>query len=128
MKYNLDGRIFASVSNTENGEVGADTLFYYRQTGDIVTAEYSGGSIVSGQLLAQVLDNGQLDMRYHHLNSNGEFMLGKCLSTPQVLADGRLRFKECWQWLSRDMTSGYSEIEEIKDLQPGHPADLHLSQ
>lgn len=123
MKYNLDGKIFVSASNTENGDVKVDTLFYYRQKGNIVSAEYRGGSIVRGQLLAQVLDNGQLDMRYHHLNNKGEFMLGKCLSTPEVLPDGRLRFKESWQWLSGDMSSGYSEIEEIKGAQPGAPAD-----
>lgn len=123
MKYNLDGKIFASVSNTENGEVGVDTLFSFRQEGNVVTAEYRGGTIVRGQLLAQVLENGQLNMRYHHLNIKGEFMLGKCLSTPEVLPGGGLKFKEYWQWLSGDMSSGYSEIEEIKDAQPGAPAD-----
>ena len=113
MHYNLDGKAFRSVSNTDNGDVGADTVFHYRQTADIVTADYSGGGIVAGHLLARVMANGQLDMRYHHLNDQGEFMLGRCLSTPERLADGRLRFKEKWQWLSGDMSSGYSEIEEV---------------
>lgn len=113
MHYNLDGRTFRSVSNTSNGEVSADTLFHYRQTADIVTADYSGGTIVAGHLLARVLANGQLDMRYHHVNDQGGFMLGRCLSTPERLADGRLRFREQWQWLSGDMSSGYSEIEEV---------------
>ena len=113
MHYNLDGKTFRSLSNTDNGEVGADALFHYRQTADIVTADYSGGSIVVGHLIAKVLANGQLDMRYHHLNDKGDFMLGQCLSTPERLADGRLRFKEKWQWLSGDRSSGHSEIEEI---------------
>ncbi len=43
MEYNLEGRIFRSVSNSDNGDVGAQTLFRYRQAADIVTAEYSGG-------------------------------------------------------------------------------------
>ena len=113
MTYNLDGKTFRSLSNTANGEVGAETLFHYRQTADIVTADYSGGSIVIGHLIARVLEDGRLDMRYHHLNRTGEFMLGQCLSTPERLPDGRLRFKENWQWLSGDMSSGYSEIEEV---------------
>lgn len=113
MKYNLDGKIFRLVSNTDNGEVGLDTLFHYHQHGSVVSAEYSGGSVVRGQLLATVLANGQLDMRYHHLNKKGEFMLGKCISTPEFLPDGRLKFKECWQWLSGNMSNGYSEIEEV---------------
>lgn len=113
MDYNLEGKVFRSVANTGNGEVGAETLFRYRQSGEVVTADYSGGSILSGHLIARVLPDGRLDMRYHHLNDRGELMLGKCLSTPERLPDGRLQFKEQWQWLSGDMSSGYSEIEEV---------------
>ena len=113
MNYNLDGKVFRSVSNTGNGDVGSETLFYYRQAADIVTADYRGDSIVAGHLIARVLAGGQLDMRYHHVNDQGELMLGKCLSTPERLPDGRLRLKEQWQWLSGDMSAGYSEIEEI---------------
>ena len=113
MDYNLEGKVFRSISNTNNGEVGADTLFYYRQAGDIVTADYRGGHIRVGHLIATVLADGQLDMRYHHPNDKGDFMLGTCRSTPERLPDGRLRFKETWQWLSGDMSSGSSEIEEV---------------
>jgi hypothetical protein len=113
MDYNLDGKVFRSVSNAANGEVGSETRFHYRQNGSIVTATYQGGEIVSGQLIAKVLANGQLDMRYHHLNSKGELMIGKCLSTPKRTEDGRLRFLEEWQWLSGDLSTGTSEIEEV---------------
>ncbi len=118
MEYNLEGKVFRSISNTGSGEVGADTLFHYHQAADIVTAEYSGGSVVTGHLIARVLADGRLDMRYHHVNDKGDLMLGTCLSTPERLPDGRLRFKEQWQWLSGDMSSGYSEIEEVARLQP----------
>lgn len=113
MEFNLEGKVFRSVSNTDNGEVDADTRFHYRQAGDIVTADYRGGGIKVGHLIARVLAGGQLDMRYHHLNDKGDFMLGTCLSTPDRLPDGRLRFKEQWQWLSGDMSTGSSEIEEV---------------
>jgi hypothetical protein len=118
MTYSLDRKVFRSVSNTDNGDVGADTLFHYRQTDDIVTADYSGGSIVVGHLIAKVLADGRLDMRYHHLNDKGDFMLGTCMSTPDRLPDGRLRFREKWQWLSGDLSSGYSEIEEVAGQGP----------
>jgi len=114
MEYNLEGKVFRSISNTGSGEVGADTLFHYHQAADIVTAEYSGGSVVTGHLIARVLDDGRLDMRYHHVNAGGELMLGTCLSTPRLPADGRLAFSEVWQWLSGDMSSGRSEIEEVR--------------
>ncbi len=42
-------------------------------------------------------------------------MLGKCISTPEVLPDGRIKFHEKWQWLSGDMSSGHSAIEELKN-------------
>ena len=114
MEYNLDGKMFRSISNTANGEVGAETIFRYRQAGEVVTATYDGGGIVSGHLIAKVLANGQLDMRYHHLNAAGDLMLGRCVSTPRRLADGRLAFSEEWQWLSGDMSAGRSEIEEVR--------------
>ncbi len=113
MKYNFDGKLFVSIANTENGEVGEDTLFHYHQDGDIVTAEYEGGSIAKGHLIAKILADGKLDMRYHHMNCNGDLMIGKCLSTPEIMEDGRIKLKEQWQWLSGDMSTGYSEIVEI---------------
>jgi hypothetical protein len=112
MEYNLEGKIFRSATNSENGEVGADTVFHYRQNGNVVWADYEGGDIVKGHLVANVLASGQLDMRYHHINSLGHIMIGKCISTPEMLAGNKMKFKEEWQWLSGDMSSGYSEIIE----------------
>lgn len=112
MEFNLDGRMFRSATNTENGEVGAETVFHYHQKERVVWAEYEGGDIVKGHLVANVLASGQLDMRYHHVNVRGEIMIGKCLSTPELMSDGKLRFKEEWQWLCGDMSSGYSEVVE----------------
>lgn len=112
MQYNLEGKTFRSVTNSENGEVGTDTVFNYHQSNNTVWAEYEGGDIVKGHLIANVLASGQLDMRYHHINRCGEIMIGKCLSTPELMSNGKIRFKEEWQWLSGDLSSGYSEIME----------------
>ena len=114
MKYNLEGKIFRSLSNTNKDEVGEETQFYYHQDGDIVWADYKGGSVLKGHLIANVLDNGILEMNYHHINKEGRLMIGKCLSMPEKLEDGRLKFKEEWQWLSGDCSSGYSEIIEVR--------------
>ncbi|MFM7532702.1 MAG: n-acetylglutamate synthase [Rubrivivax sp.] len=108
----LDGKLFRAVANTANGEVDGQTVFRYAQSGDIVTALYSGGPVVQGQLLAIMGDNGELDMRYHHLNREGQFKIGMCRSVPTWLPDGRIRFDESWQWLSGDQASGRSAIEE----------------
>ncbi len=114
LPFDLDGLTFRSVSNIGSGEVDGATLFYYRQHGAIVSAAYSGGRIVSGHLLARMSPAGELDMRYHHVNTDGELMLGTCRSTPERLPDGRLRFHEAWTWLSGDGSSGRSTIEQAR--------------
>ena len=113
MTISYDGRIFKPVSNSATGEVGDETLFHYHQKGDIVWAEYACGQIHFGSLIAILLDDGSLDMRYQHVNANGELMTGTCRSTPELLPDGRLRLHEKWQWTSGDLSSGQSVIEEI---------------
>ena len=111
--YDLDGRVFRSVGNSPNGEVNAETRFLYRQTGDLVTATYRGGPVVDGHLIARMLPDGSLDMRYHHVNDRGDLMVGTCRSKPERLPDGRLRFHEEWQWLTGDCSAGRSIIEEL---------------
>jgi hypothetical protein len=114
INYDYDGRRFRSVSNSETGEVGAETLFEYHQRGGVVWATYEGGAIRFGTLIATVDEAGALDMRYHHVNAAGELMTGRCRSTPEVLPDGRLRLHERWQWTSGDGSSGESVIEEVR--------------
>ena len=113
MNISYDGRTFRTVSNSETGEVGDGTLFHYHQKENLVWAEYSGGQIRLGTLIAKVLDDGSLDMRYQHINANGDLMTGTCRSTPEPLPDGRIRLHEKWQWTSGDGSSGESVIEEI---------------
>jgi hypothetical protein len=110
---NYHNRYFRSIANSPNGEVSGDTIFHYRQEGDVVWATYRGGAIVFGTLIAKVEADGVLDMRYHHLNQSGELMTGQCRSTPTRLPDGRLRLDEVWQWTSGDRSSGTSAVAEI---------------
>ena len=114
MPINYHNRIFRSLSNTDNGEVGAETTFYYQQKDQIVSATYEGGSIRFGTLIAVVDEAGHLDMRYQHVNGKGELMTGRCHSIPELLPDGRLRLHETWQWTSGDHSAGQSVVEEVK--------------
>jgi hypothetical protein len=110
---NYNGRKFVSVENSGSGEVGAETVFHYHQSGDLVWAEYSGGEIVHGTLIAKMDEAGNLNMLYQHLNKKGDLMTGTCLSTPEVLPDGRYRLHEKWRWTCGDLSSGESVVEEI---------------
>src|ERR1041384_7019050 len=118
---NYNNRKFASIKNSGTGEVGAETVFHYHQKETIVWAEYGGGEIVRGTLIAICNAAGELDMRYQHINKNGELMTGKCFSAPEVLPGGRIRLHEKWQWTSGDLSSGESVIEEIAEPE-GDPA------
>jgi hypothetical protein len=85
-----------------------------KQTGRIVTCRYSGGRIVSGQLITLVDEADRLDMRYHQVNDRGEGITGVCRSTPELLPDGRIRLHEDWRWTSGDGSSGSSLLEEVR--------------
>ena len=113
MKINYNNRKFASVQNSETGEVSSETIFYYHQRDNLVWAEYEGGEIVFGTLIAKVLDGNSLEMRYQHLNKQAELMTGKCVSTPEIMLNGKIRLHEKWQWTSGALSIGESVIEEI---------------
>ncbi len=110
--FNYHDKIFRSVGNTENGEVNGETLFHYRQYGNIVTATYAGGGIAEGHLIAVADNDGVLDMRYHHVNRHGALMTGVCRSVPETLPNGKIRLHEKWQWTSGDRSVGESVVEE----------------
>ncbi|MFD2582141.1 n-acetylglutamate synthase [Pedobacter vanadiisoli] len=109
---NYNNKLFKPVKNTENGETSDETIFRYRQTGNILTAEYKGGKIIFGHLIGLVDENGNIEMRYHQVNNQGELMTGICNSKPEQLANGKIRLHETWQWTSGDQSKGQSIIEE----------------
>ncbi|MCY7376995.1 MAG: hypothetical protein LH472_13635 [Pyrinomonadaceae bacterium] len=113
-KINYDNKTFASVQNSATGEVSNETVFYYHQKDDLVWAEHAGGAIRFGNLMAKVTENDCLEMRYQHLNGQGDLMTGKCFSTPEILGDGRIRLFEKWQWTSGDWSAGASIVEKSK--------------
>lgn len=109
---NYNNKAFKPIRNTENGETSNETVFQYKQQGNILTSEYSGGKIISGHLIGLVDEKGNIDMRYHQINEKGELMTGICHSKPEILVNGKIRLHETWQWTSGDLSKGNSVIEE----------------
>jgi hypothetical protein len=109
---NYNDKKFRPISTTENGETSNETLFHYKQTGNMLTAEYSGGKIKYGHLIGLVDELGNITMRYHQINDNDELMTGICFSTPEILENGKIRLHESWEWTSGDQSKGTSIIEE----------------
>lgn len=113
MLIDYDDRRFTSRSNSTAGDVGAGTTFHYRQQGGVVWGTYEGGEISHGTLIARVLEDGSLDMRYQHITQAGAIKTGRCVSTPEILTDRRIRLHERWQWIEGGSESGESIIEEV---------------
>ena len=112
-RINYDGRKFIPKMNSKNGEVSEQTLFLYHQNGSCLWAEYSGGDILKGSLIGSVLDNGELDFVYHHMNRDMQIKTGKCHSVPIMTENGKLELSEQWEWTSGDFSSGESLLVEV---------------
>lgn len=110
---NYNNKLFRPVENTDNGETTAETVFAYKQSGNILTSEYQGGQIIKGHLIGLVDKNGLIEMRYHQVNLRGELMTGVCTSKPEVMPNGKIRLHETWRWTSGDGSSGKSVLEEL---------------
>lgn len=110
---NYHNRKFRTISNSNNGATSSDTEFHYKQIGNIVFADYLGGSIRYGHLIGIVNEYGTIDMRYHQVNTAGDLMTGICQSHPEILSNGKIRLHESWQWTSGDWSKGESIVEEI---------------
>lgn len=109
----LDGRTLVGVANDEAGEVDEETTFEFEQTGGRIRARYSGGSIVEGQLLGTI-DGREWDVRYVQQTADGETATGHSVGEISVLADGRVRVEDEWEWESRE-GAGETVLEEIEE-------------
>ena len=110
----LDRRRFRDVTPDHAGDVGADTVFGYREEADgTVHARYEGGSVRLGFLVG-ARSGDELDFHYSHVTIGGELASGRCHSRIEVLDDGRLRLHETWQWTTQP-GDGTSVVEEFRD-------------
>ena len=104
---------FKSIENSGSGEVSSETIFEYFQKENTLWATYSGGSILLGNIIGTVDGQGKIEMRYQHLSNDGTFKTGKCISTPEILPNQKIRLHESWEWTSGLDGKGNSIIEEI---------------
>lgn len=109
----LDGRMFAASTVAGPGDVDDRTRFRYHQDGEVVWADYAGGSVVRGHVVG-VRRDARLDFRYVHLDTAGETAVGHCESVVERVGD-RLRLHEEWSWESRP-GSGTSVLDEIAPI------------
>jgi hypothetical protein len=83
----------------------------YHQEGTLVWAEFAGGSVRTGRLVGTSSPSGTITAAYCQVMTDGSVVSGTCVSTPDRLADGRLRLTE--KWRRDDGSVGVSRIEEV---------------
>lgn len=109
--FNFNNKIFYLLANSAEGTVNRDTVFKYRQDGDLVTADYSGGTIRHGSIIAR-LKGDQLHMLYQCLTVDGELKAGSAIAEITVSEAGKLKLQLAWEWLNGDKQSGVSTYVE----------------
>lgn len=107
----LHNRHFITLENSEGGEVSSETVFHYRQEGEVIWATYEGGEVRFGTLLG-LRAGDSLTFRYQHINSKGQLLSGECNSILK-LQDGKIHSFEEWQWTNGNNGTGTSVLREI---------------
>ncbi|TQF01421.1 hypothetical protein E6W39_03150 [Kitasatospora acidiphila] len=106
-----NGRRFRPVG-ADHGESGR--VAQYRQRGNLLWGEFSGGDARRGTLTGLCGPDGELEFAYCVVLSDGEVVSGRCHSTPATLPDGRIRLAETWERYGPHAASGVSYLEEIE--------------
>lgn len=110
---NYHGKKFQVISNSQNGDVTADMIFHYQQVGEVISCEYENENIKNGHLIGIVDEDGTINMRYRQINNKGQEVSGICMSTPEIMENGKIRLHESWRWTSGDQSNGESILEEL---------------
>lgn len=106
-----DGRRFRPVG-ADGGESGRVAV--YHQSGDLLWGEFTGGDARRGTLSGLCDGDGRLEFAYSVVLTDGAVVSGRCRSTPEVLADGRIRLAEQWERFGPHAASGRGWLEEIR--------------
>jgi len=110
-EFDFNNKTFLLVQNSKNGQVNSDTVFKYQQDGNLVTADYFGGSIKYGKIIAH-LQGDKLNMLYQCLTTDNELKAGKAIADITLTEQGKIKLSLDWQWLTNEKEKGQSEYIE----------------
>jgi hypothetical protein len=110
-ELNFNNKTFSLIENSENGKVNSDTIFEYKQDGNLVTADYFGGTIRYGKIIAELKDN-KLKMLYQCLTTENELKAGKADAEISLTENNKIKLRLNWEWLGDKKDNGISEYIE----------------
>lgn len=111
--FDFNNKKFALIENSENGQVNSETVFEYKQDGNLVTADYFGGTIRYGKIIAE-LNGDRLNMLYQCLTTANQLKAGKAKAKISLTNEGNMKLSLSWEWLTNGNDKGRSEYIEIK--------------
>lgn len=111
--FDLNNKKFVLLQNSENGAVNAETIFEYKQDGNLVTADYFGGTIRYGKIIAEI-EGDQLNMLYQCLTTDNQLKAGKAMAIISLTEEGKMKLTLDWEWLTNGNDKGKSEYIETK--------------
>ena len=113
-KIDLNGMSMNAVETDENGVIGVDTIFNFKQSSGYVTAEYAGGKIRQGYLVG-INSGTTLTFKYCQLETDGTLNGGESTCRLEYGDNGLLRIVENFEWASRP-GGGRNIIQEFSSL------------
>ena len=106
---NYDGRRF----HPADSPAESDRVAVYRQDGDLLWGEFTGGHARRGTLAGTCGPDGRLEFAYCMVLDSGDVICGRCTSMPSFLDDGRIQLDEVWERYGEHASVGTSRLQEI---------------
>ena len=106
--FQLDGLTMNAVRTAPNGVVGPETIFEFRQEGDLVQASYAGGRVAAGHLIGR-LRGDRLEFRYCQTHADGGLDGGRSECELRRSEAGLVQIVERFAW---DGGTGTNVIQE----------------
>nr|WP_320119511.1 hypothetical protein [uncultured Marinifilum sp.] len=110
--FDFNKKKFSLIENTESGKVNSDTVFEFYQKDDLVTANYFGGTIKYGKIIA-LLNGNKLNMIYQCVTTDNELKAGKAIADISLNENEKIKLNLRWEWLNKANEKGTSEYLEI---------------
>jgi hypothetical protein len=92
---------------------GSTAVAVYRQEGDLVWAEVSGGEVRRGTLAGLRDAAGALHLGYTIVLATGEVVCGHTVNTPEFTDDGRVRLRGLWERYRPRAATGTDYLDEV---------------
>ena len=110
--YDFNGKTFVLSSRKAMEATNVETQFIFSQDQRLVTADYRGGSVQFGKIIAK-LEKDHLQMSYQCLTVEQELVIGQASANIEMGENGELRLIIDWQSLIDKGISGVSAYVEM---------------